>query len=125
MRRSPSAILASAATTQLGLLLTWAATAQTSVPLARWLLGLMAAVALVAATRMDTEHGVTARAVAAAIGLLALTGVALASTVGLPGATPRPLDVPAVVLAVAAVAVVGLAVTPTGPSVVARDPYAS
>jgi hypothetical protein len=53
------------------------------------------------------------------------TGVVLTSTVGLPGAAPRPVDLPAVALLLVAVAVVCLVTVDERAGSAAGDPYAS
>jgi hypothetical protein len=115
--------LAPAATAQLGLLLAWASASAPPVRHASLLIGLLATVALVAAARMGTAHCMESRVAAVAVAALTASGVLLTSTVGLPGAAARPLDLPAAALLVVAVAVVALvASTERAPD---DDAYAS
>lgn len=125
MTRHRAGLLAPLATVQLGLLLVWAAASPSAAPYAGWLLALLAAVALGAAALMDTEHRATSRVLAAGVGVVAATGVALASTIGLPGTSSRPLDAPAALLALAAATVVVLSAWPARPRAALREPYAS
>lgn len=116
---------AAAATGGLGLLLAWAAASPPPVRHAPLLLGVLAAVALTAAVRLGLAGCMESRVAAVAVATLAAAGVALTSTIGLPGAGPRPIDAPAVTLLLTALSVVGLvhAVEPTRSA--DADPYAS
>jgi hypothetical protein len=72
---------------------------------------------------MGTAHCMESRVAAVAVAALTASGVLLTSTVGLPGAAARPLDLPAAALLVVAVAVVALvASTERAPD---DDAYAS
>lgn len=125
MGRLPASLLAPAATAQLGLLLAWAACSPPPAQHASTLLGVLAAVALLSAARMGTAHCMESRVVATAVGVLTLVGVVLTSTVGLPGSSARPVDPPAVLLAVVAAAAVALVVVPEPRPSADRAPYAS
>lgn len=113
------------ATGSLGLLLAWASVAAPPQRHASLVLGVLAGLALLAAARMGTARCMESRVVAIAVAVVAGAGVVLTSTVGPPGAPARPVDGPAVVLALTAAVVVALVVLPGPGRVAGGDPYAS
>lgn len=123
--RSAAARSAPVATTLLGGLLVWAAVSPAPVPYARPLVAVLAVVALGSAARLATTRCIESRVAASAVGFATVLGVALASTIGLPGAGSRPVDPPAVVLVLTALLAMALVAVPQPTRSTEDDPYAS